>query len=77
MCSVSAELPTVSLEFQVLGDVGPIECGLPLRNVKVLVDPGLVVVRVCSNVNGGKLGDGIGGVPIAKGQFGGNGCILG
>ena len=31
------------------------------------MDPGLVIIRVRSNVNGGKVGNGVGGVPVAKG----------
>ena len=41
------------------------------------MDPGLVIIRVRSNVNGGKVGNGVGGVPVVKGQFCGNGCVLG
>ena len=64
MGSVPAELPAVGFEFQVLGNVRPVECGLPLRDEKMFVDPGLVIVGIRSNVDGGELGDSVSGVSV-------------
>ena len=36
----------------------------------MFIDPGLVIVWVGGNVDSGELGDGVGGVPVAEGEFG-------
>ena len=32
----------------------------------MFIDPGLVIVWVCGNVDGGELGDSVSGVPVAE-----------
>ena len=43
----------------------------------MFVDPCLVVVWVDGDVNGGVLGYGVGGMPIAEGEFCRDGCVVG
>ena len=54
MGSVFCELPSLSFEFEVVGNERPVERRHPVCDVMVLLDPGLVVC-----VMGGKLNSGV------------------
>ena len=43
----------------------------------MFVNPCLVIIWVCGDMDGGKLGDGVGCMPVAKGEFCRNGCFFG
>ena len=56
MCSVFGELPALGLE--VLGNERPVEGRRPVGDVAVvLVDPGLIVVLVGGELDGGEVVD--------------------
>ena len=54
MGSVFCELPSLSFEFEVVGNERPVERRHPVCDVVVLLDPGLVIC-----VMGGKLNSGV------------------
>ena len=65
MCSMFGELPSLGLEFGVLGDERPVECGHPIGNMVVFLDPGLIVGVVGRELDDCVLVNVVVGVPVA------------
>ena len=65
MCSMFGELPSLGLEFEVLGDERPVECGHPIGNMVVFLDPGLIVGVVGRELDDCVLVNVVVGVPVA------------
>ena len=65
MCSMFGELPSLGLEFEVLGDERPVECGHPIGNMVVFLDPGLIVGVVGRELDGCVVVNVVVGVPVA------------
>ena len=63
--SMFCELPSLSFKFEVVRDEGPVECGHPVGNVMVFLDPGLIVSVVGCELNGGVVVNVVVGMPIA------------
>ena len=55
MCLVFGKLPALGLELQVLGNERPVEGRHPIGNVVAFADPGLVVVLVGGELDGGEV----------------------
>ena len=54
---VFCELPALGLEFEVLGNERPVEGRHPVGDVVVFVDPGLIVVFMGGELDGGEVMD--------------------
>ena len=57
MGSVFRELPSLSFEFEVVGNERPVERRHPVGDVVVLLDPGLVVCVMGGELNSGVVVD--------------------
>ena len=65
MCTMFGELPSLGLELKVLGDERPVECGHPIGDVVVFLDPGLIVGVVGRELDGCVVVNVVVGVPVA------------
>ena len=57
MGSVFCKLPSLSFEFEVVGNERPVERRHPVGDVVVLLDPGLVVCVMGGELNSGVVVD--------------------
>lgn len=64
--TVFGKLPAIGFEEQVVLNVRPVECTLPILYVKVFVDPCDVIIDVMGKVEGAVVVESIGRVPISQ-----------
>ena len=65
MRATFGELPSLGLELKVLGDERPVECGHPICNMVMFLDPGLIIGVVGRELDGGVVVNVVVGVPVA------------
>ena len=65
MCAMFCELPSLGFEFEVVGDERPVECGHPICNMVMFLDPGLIIGVVGRELDGGVVVNVVVGVPVA------------
>ena len=65
MCAMFCELPSLGFEFEVVGNERPVECGHPIGNVVVFLDPGLIIGVVGRELDSGVVVNIVVGVQVA------------
>ena len=65
MGSMLGELPPLGFELEMVGDEGPVECGHPVGNVVMFLDPGLIIGVMGCELDGGVVVDVVVRVPIS------------
>ena len=65
MCAMFGELPSLGFEFEVVRNERPVECGHPIGNVVVFLDPCLIIGVVGSELDGGVVVNVVVGMPVA------------
>ena len=65
MRTMFGELPSLGFEFEVVRNERPVECGHPIGNVVVFLDPCLIIGVVGSELDGGVVVNVVVGMPVA------------